>query len=63
MDALPLTVNDLRNTEMEYCGKFGHTLVRIHHISLMIIIEISYIACRLATQTVTPTIIGFQGIK
>ena len=63
MAALPLTWHALHKAEMEYCGKFGHTLVRIQHISLMSIIELFYATCYLATQTVAPTLPGFQGIK
>ena len=48
---------------MEYHGKFGHTLGRIQHISLMSRIDLCYSACCLATQTVAPTLPGFQGIK
>ena len=48
---------------MEYHEKFGHTLVRIQHISLMSIIDICYATCRLATRTVAPTLPGFQVIK
>ena len=48
---------------MEYPGKFGHTIGRIQHISLMSRIDIFYATCCISTQTVTPTITGFQGIK
>ena len=48
---------------MVYHGKFVHTLGRIQHIALMSRIEISYKTCHLETQTVAPTIPGFQGIK
>ena len=48
---------------MEYHGEFEHTLGRIQHISLMSRIDICYSTCRLATQTVAPTLPGFQGIK
>ena len=40
MDALPLIGNALHKAEMEYSGKFGHTLGQIHYISLMSRIEI-----------------------
>ena len=36
--ALPLTRHALHKAEMEYHRKFGHTLGRIEHISLMSII-------------------------
>ena len=36
--ALPLTGHVLHKAEMEYHGKFGHTIGRIQHISLMSII-------------------------
>ena len=48
---------------MEYSGKSGQNLGRIHHISLMSIIEICCEAFHLETQTVAPTLTGFQGIK
>ena len=48
---------------MEYYGNFGHTLVYIHKIDLMRTIDICYISCLLGTQTVVPTIPGFQGLK
>ena len=63
MDYLPLTINDFHKSYMEYHGKFGHTIVHIQHIDLMSIIDICYTACHLETQTVSPTIPGFQGIK
>ena len=63
MAALQLTRHALHKAEVEYHGKFGHTLGRIQYISLMSRIEIFYAACRLATQTVVPTLPGFQGIK
>ena len=37
--ALPLTGNALHEAEMEYHGKFGHTLGSIQHIALMSIIQ------------------------
>ena len=40
MAALPLTVNSLHKSEMEYHGKIGHTLGRIQHISLISRIDI-----------------------
>ena len=48
---------------MEYHVKFGHTLGRIQHISIMSIIDLCYETCRLATQTVVPALPGLQGIK
>ena len=63
MAYLPLRINDFHKVEMEYHGKFGHTLVQIQHISLMSIIDICYTSCYLETQTVAPTIHGFQVIK
>ena len=63
MAALPLTGNVLHKSEMEYHGKFGHTIGGIQHIYLMIRIEFFYIACCLETQTVAPTLPGFQGIR
>ena len=63
MADLPLTVHALQKAEMEYHGKFGHTLGRIQHIALMSKIDLCYATCRLETQTVAPTLPGFQGIK
>ena len=40
MVALPLTGNSLHKSEMEYHGKFGHTIGRLQHIALIIIIDI-----------------------
>ena len=61
--ALPLTGDSLHKTETEYHGKLGHTIGRIHHIYIMSITDICYTTYCLATQTVAPTIPGFQGIK
>ena len=63
MAALPLTGHDLHKEEMEYHGKFGHTLGRIQHISIMSRIDLFCATCCLATQTVAPILPGFQGIK
>ena len=63
MAALPLTGHASLNTEMEYNGKFGHTLGRIQHISLMSIMYIYYATYHLTTQTVSPTLPGFQCTK
>ena len=63
MAALPLTVDALHKAELEYDGKFGHTLGRIQQIALMIRIDLCYANCCLATQTVAPTLPGFQVIK
>ena len=46
-NVLKLTGNEFHKTEMEYHGKFGHTLGRIKHISLMSIIDICYATCHL----------------
>ena len=48
---------------MEYHGKFGHTLGRIQHIALMSRIDLCCATCRMASQTMAPTLPGFQGIK
>ena len=48
---------------MGYQGRFVHTIGRIQHISLISIIYIFSSTCRLATQTVAPTLPGFQVIK
>ena len=61
--APPLTGHALQKSEMEYHGKFGHTLGGIQHIALMSRIDLCYATCRLATQTVAPNLPGFQGIK
>ena len=63
MDALPLTGSALNKAEMEYYGKFVHTIERIQQIDLMSIIGIFYQTCCLSTQTVSPNIPGFQGIN
>ena len=44
MAAPPLTGNYLHKAEIEYHGKFGHTLLRIYKIYLMSRIEICYTA-------------------
>ena len=59
----PLTVKALCKEEMEYHQNFGHTLGRIHNISLMSIIDICYTACHTSTQTVAHTIPGFRDIR
>ena len=48
---------------MEYYGKFGHTIGRIQHITLMSIIDIFHTAFPLSNQTVAPTLPVFQGLK
>ena len=48
---------------MEYHGKYEHTIGRIHHISIMIRIDIFYTVLCLGTQNVAPTLPGFQGLK
>ena len=63
MTALPLTKNGLCKTEMEYHGKFEHTIGRIYHISIITTIDIFYTFCFLGTQNVAPTLPGFQGLK
>ena len=40
ISALPLTGHSLHKAEMEYQGKFGHTLGKIQHISIMSRIDI-----------------------
>ena len=63
MAALPLTGHALNKAEMDYHGKFVHTLGRIQHISLMSRIDICCKTFRPATQTVALTLPGFQVIK
>ena len=63
MAAIALTGNALSNSKMEYHGKCGHTLGRIQHIAIMIKLNICYENCHLETQTVAPTLNGFQYIK
>ena len=48
---------------MEYHKKSGHTLGRIQHIAIMSRIDICYVTFCLYTQTLAPTLPGFQGIK
>ena len=47
--ALPLTEHSLHKSEMEYHGKFRHTLGRIQHIALMSRNDLCCATCRLAT--------------
>ena len=61
--ALTITGNALSKEEMEYDGKFGHTLRRIQHISLTSRIDLCYETFHIATQTVASTLPGFQVIK
>ena len=63
MATLPITGHALNKVELEYHGKFGHTLGMIQQISLMGRIDTFNATCRLATQTVAPTLPVFQGIK
>ena len=63
MSVLTLTVNALHKSELDYYSKFWHTIGRIQHIYFMSIIEICYTACFLETQTVSPTLPGFQIIN
>ena len=60
---VPLTGNSLQKEEKKYHGKFGHTLGRIKKIATMSIIDTCYIEFFLRTQTVTPTLPGFQCLK
>ena len=62
MASIPLTGHAFHKEEMEYNGKFGHTLGRIQHIAHMSRIYICYATCLLETQTVASTLPGFQGI-
>ena len=48
---------------MEYHEKFVHTIGRIQQIALVNEIDLCYATCRLDTQTVSPTLPVFQGIK
>ena len=63
MAALPLTGNYLHKAEMGYHVKFGHTIERIQHISLMSIIDICYTTCNISNLIVAHNITGLQGIK
>ena len=63
MAAFPLAGNPLCKVEMEYHGKPGHNIGRIHHISLMRRIDICYIDFHMATQNVEPTLTGFKGLN
>ena len=60
MSAIPLTWNALCKAEMEYHGKFVHTIGCIQHIAIMRIIYVCYKSCRLANQKVAPTLHGLQ---
>ena len=44
MAELPLTVNALHESEMQYHGTFGNTIGSIQNIDLMIMIESFYTA-------------------
>ena len=48
---------------MEYNGTFGHNIGRIQNIDLMSRIGICYIACHMATKTMSPNLTGLQCIK
>ena len=48
---------------MEYHGNFGHARGRIQLIALMSIIDLCYATSCIDTQTVSPNLPGFQGIK
>ena len=63
MAEISLTGNVLHKAENEYHGKFGHTIGRIQHIAIMIIIDTCYTTCHLENQTVAPTIHGLRGIN
>ena len=63
MAALPLTGHAIHKSEMEYHGKFGHTLERVRHIAIICRIELCYETYCLSTQTIAPNLPGFQGIK
>ena len=63
MDELPLIGNALHKAEMEYHGRFGHTLGRIQRIALMSIIDLCYATFFIANHTVAPNLPDFQGIK
>ena len=63
MDALPLTGNAPRKSEVEYHGKFGHNLVRIQHIAILNRIGICYKACFIGNQNMALTLPGLQGLK
>ena len=63
MDSLTLIRNTLCKAKMEYHGKFGHTIFRVHHIDIMSRIDIVYTAFRLGNHTMATTVTGFQGLK
>ena len=63
MAALILTRHALHRVEMYYKKQFGRTIRRVQHIFLMSRNEIGYTTCHLKTQTVAPTLTGFQDIK
>ena len=57
------TGNAVRKEEMDYHGKFGHTIGWIQNIAIMRIIEIFYTAYYMGTQTVAHALPGLQYIK
>ena len=63
MAAVPLSGNYLYKAEMEYHGKFGHTIGRIQSIAITDRIYICYTDLRLGTQTVTPNLPVFHGLQ
>ena len=63
MAAPPLKINALHKAEMEYHGKIGYNLGKVQHIALMSRIDFFNATCSIATQTVSPTVPGFQRIK
>ena len=58
-----LTVNTLCKAEIDDRGKFGHTLVHIYNISIVVRIDICYTYFCVVNRTVEPTLTGFQGLK
>ena len=63
MATVKLIGNALHNVEMEYHGKFGHTIGLIQHIYIMNRIEICYTALHLGEKIVAPNLTGLQGLK
>ena len=63
MSTLPFTKTTVNKALIEYHGKFEHTIGQIQNIANMSRIVIFYTTCFLVTQTMVPTIPGFQGFK
>ena len=63
MTVTPMKLNALIKAEIEYHGKFGHTLRWIWNIDIMRRIDICYTSCLMSTQTAAPTLPDSQGLE